>query len=651
MRNARPAGATGPDTENNVKTFRLRSVLALVGISTFAVYAMEFIIGAFSNVGVLETFKGLGVVSIFVATFEALCGFSLYAILAPLARTVGLLDAGKAMGEEERMAVQRITTKNLSRLVGAMFAIGFLAGPVVIMLVRSGMGVREYSMALGANIVVFDMAIGMMTMLSILLSIEGIISEPLERLGLFRLSTEKRSACIDRRIILVGVLSTLLAGVALAIAGWGVLLEAQSSGKVDMGAYFAKAGSLLAFVLLASASLQFLFARSTKRRLDRIRALVGEISTSEGAGRRIPIVSDDEVAEVTAALNELLDSIDSLLARVSGLSGKVLDSAGSLASSASSAGDAVGGLESSLARVSDAVGRQSGIVNSTKGVIARMLASIDTVAAKVADQASFVEQSSAAVSEMAANIASVSRTAGRAAELSGRLGAASSEGDTALRAALASIREIEEASQSVKEMLGSISKVAAQTNLLAMNAAIEAAHAGSAGAGFAVVADEVRSLAEASAKSSREIVALISGMGQKIEKGAALADRAGEAFARINVGVAETGELVQTIAASMGEQSEGAKEILASVSHLTEATHVIKELTVEQKAESRSMEEAMTSIVAVSGEISGAVQDETGSTRSLGSVVALVSEEAGRNRTHVSGLEEALAAFGKKVRN
>lgn len=634
-----------------MKTFRSRSVLALVGISTFAIYAMEAIIGAFSNVGMLETLKGLGIVSLFVAAFEALCGFSLYSLLTPLARTIEALDAGKASGEEERMAVQRSTTKRLSALVAAMFVFGFLAGPVVIMLVQHGMGVRDYSLAMGANIVVFDVAIGMMAMLSILFSIEGIISEPLGRLGLFRLSTEKRSACIDRRIILVGLLSTLLAGVALAITGWGALLQAQATGRVDMGTYFAKAGAILAFVLLAAASLQFIFARSTKQRLDRIRVLIGEISTSEGAGRRIPIVSDDEVAEVTAALNSLLDSLDSLLTRVGGLSGKVLEGAGSLAASATSAGDAVGRLETSLARVGDAVERQSAIVGSTKGDIAHMLASIDTVASKVADQASFVEESSAAVSEMAANIASVSRTAGRAAELSGKLGAASSEGDAALKAALASMREIEEASQSVREMLGSISKVAAQTNLLAMNAAIEAAHAGSAGAGFAVVADEVRSLAESSSRSTREIVALITGMGQKIEKGAALADRAGEAFGRINVGVAETGELVQTIAASMVEQSEGAKEILSSVSHLTEATHVIKELTVEQKAESRTMEEAMNRIVAASDEISGAVREESGSTRSLGSVVALVSEEAGKNRTHVAGLEEALAAFGAKTRN
>jgi methyl-accepting chemotaxis protein len=162
-----------------------------------------------------------------------------------------------------------------------------------------------------------------------------------------------------------------------------------------------------------------------------------------------------------------------------------------------------------------------------------------------------------------------------------------------------------------------------------------------------VVADEVRSLAESSSKSAKEISGLIQGMNQKIEKGAALADNAGAAFGRISEGVAETGELVQTIAASMGEQSEGAKEILSSVGHLTEATHRIKELTVEQKAESRNMEESMQRIVSASDEIFEAVQEETGSTQSLSRVVGLVSEAAGKNRVHVAGLEKAVAAFRK----
>jgi methyl-accepting chemotaxis protein len=256
-----------------------------------------------------------------------------------------------------------------------------------------------------------------------------------------------------------------------------------------------------------------------------------------------------------------------------------------------------------------------------------------------------MDQSSAAVSEMAANIASVSRTAEKADEIATALQRASEDGGGALKASIASIAEIAEASRSVRDIIGVISKISAQTNLLAMNAAIEAAHAGDAGRGFAVVADEVRSLAESSAKSAKEIELLIRGMTEKTDRGAGLADSAGKAFDRIREGVAQTSELVRTIAASMGEQREGAEEILRSSQSLADATRLIEGLAEGQKAQSKGMEESMLRIVSASNEIFEAVQEETGATQALGRIVALVGEEASLNSERVLGLEEAVSKF------
>jgi alkanesulfonate monooxygenase SsuD/methylene tetrahydromethanopterin reductase-like flavin-dependent oxidoreductase (luciferase family) len=138
---------------------------------------------------------------------------------------------------------------------------------------------------------------------------------------------------------------------------------------------------------------------------------------------------------------------------------------------------------------------------------------------------------------------------------------------------------------------------------------------------------------------------VIKGMTEKTSRGSGLADKAGSAFDRIREGVAQTSELVRTIAASMSEQREGAEEILRSSQSLADATRLIEGLAEGQKAQSKGMEQSMLRIVSASNEIFEAVQEETGATQSLGRIVALVGEEAGRNSERVLGLEEAVSRF------
>jgi methyl-accepting chemotaxis protein len=222
-------------------------------------------------------------------------------------------------------------------------------------------------------------------------------------------------------------------------------------------------------------------------------------------------------------------------------------------------------------------------VETTAKNLSEVFLALDHIIASVDSQATFVNQTSGAVTEMAANVKSVSDATIRANNLATQLSKAAVEGNEAVTNSIQAIRKVEASSKKVTEMVSVISQIASQTNLLAMNAAIEAAHAGEAGKGFAVVANEVRGLAESSAKSAKEISVQIKKMLETVHNGVALSETAGSALNSISTDISATTGLVKQIADAMTEQSLAANDILQSITSLVEETQSIKNNAIEQK--------------------------------------------------------------------
>jgi len=195
----------------------------------------------------------------------------------------------------------------------------------------------------------------------------------------------------------------------------------------------------------------------------------------------------------------------------------------------------------------------------------------------VENQAASVAASSAATEEMIANIRSVTDTLASNSRNVRGLEEASVAGHTSLSEVVTDIQGIARESESLLEINAVMQNIASQTNLLSMNAAIEAAHAGESGRGFAVVADEIRKLAESSSKQSKTIGGVLKSIKGSIDKITKSTDAVLGKFSAIESGVKTVVDQEENILNAMEEQGQGSKQILQAVGNVNEVTHQVKE--------------------------------------------------------------------------
>jgi len=177
---------------------------------------------------------------------------------------------------------------------------------------------------------------------------------------------------------------------------------------------------------------------------------------------------------------------------------------------------------------------------------------------------------------MVANIGSVTNTLVNNAGNVKSLQEASEVGRGGLQEVATDIQEISRKSEGLLEINAVMENIASQTNLLSMNAAIEAAHAGEAGKGFAVVADEIRKLAESSSEQSKTIGTVLKKIAESIKKITGSTDNVLHRFEAIDSGVRTVADQEENIRNAMEEQEQGSKQVLQSVSGLNELTQQVK---------------------------------------------------------------------------
>lgn len=205
------------------------------------------------------------------------------------------------------------------------------------------------------------------------------------------------------------------------------------------------------------------------------------------------------------------------------------------------------------------------------------------------EQASSIEELSASIAEISAHVSKTAENAKSATSLSNDAGQKLSGGNEEMANMLAAMREIDESSKKIGNIIKTINDIAFQTNILALNAAVEAARAGDAGKGFAVVADEVRNLASKSAEAAKGTTALISGSISAVEKGAQIADKTAKILLEVQNEAKKSTDLVSDIAVASSEQAQSIQQVTLGVEQIAAVVQTNSATAEESAASSEQL--------------------------------------------------------------
>ncbi len=365
-------------------------------------------------------------------------------------------------------------------------------------------------------------------------------------------------------------------------------------------------------VLIISIIISLGFSKDLKLQINGIKEKLSDMLTGKrDLSKRINILTIDDLARISDNFNRMLDQQEEQFKDIISQVENISESTNYVDTSVDTVENQVSEIKDKSVSVSQLAEKQDNDIQEAETTITGIVNSIGEINRNVSDQAAFIEESSASMEEMMASIESVAGMASESSKISEQLLSIAKDGSKYIFDSNNAMTTIKNASDKVSEIITTINDIAKKTNLLAMNASIEAAHAGQAGKGFAVVAEEIRRLAETSGESARKIIDEITSMTDLINNGVSLSDKADKAFKRIFEDIKRTTDNMQNIALSMKEQSSGANEINQSMSSMVNASEKIKSLTQKQKERSESLNKNTAKMVALANDINAASSDQS----------------------------------------
>ena len=359
----------------------------------------------------------------------------------------------------------------------------------------------------------------------------------------------------------------------------------------------------------------------------------------------IPSTIERLLKRQQTAFDAATEKYQAMAATLLGEVGKLRETGSRLSAEMGAAHAAVHGIGAMLEDSRLKVAGQIELGRRLAGLMESMNAFSAELELLIREQASAVTETAASTEQMIGNIGSIERHVGETKSGVESLMTNSEEGRAKLDEVLSAIEAIAEKSRGMLDAVELSSGIAGTTNLLAMNAAIEAAHAGDAGRGFSVVADEIRKLAEQTASQSREIAAELGAIKDSIDRAVASSGSASSSFQLVLEGVRAVADHMTEVGHAMREQAAGSAQISEAMRDMHEATAKVREGALFLREKSGTLSTASSDLSEGNAAISADMEGVAVESARIEAATKTVLELAEANERFVGRIGAEVGAF------